>query len=571
MTDIVLVVPNNASGVYQKLSGRYSAIETPTWALLLAESCRSKGYKVSILDCLAENLNDEEAYQRIKEINPRTISFVVYGQNVNAGTTNMSGATRLSNYLKKNNIKQLISFFGSHVQALPKETLLKEKSIDFVFLNEGVYSLWNILKLEKIEINSIKNIKGLAYKENENVVFTSPEKVVPSERMDIDLPGYAWDLLPFKKKPFDLYRSPMWHAEYLENQRTPYAAIQTSLGCQFKCTFCMINIINRNDNEEIGVSSNYSGMRFWSPEFIIKEFDKLINYGVNTIRIVDEMFLLNPKYYIPLCNFLAERNKEDKLRMWAYSRIDTVRRQDVLDLVRKAGIKWLCLGIESGDKKVRLEVAKGKFEDVDVEKVINQVHEADIDVMANYIYGLPGDTKETIEKTFELSLKLNTLGWNTYAAMALPGSQLYKNALETFDLHEDEIHKEILHGEKIAIISCGFLIHSSIKIINEIKKNNSSINIGLIDLYKIKPILKNTALKNTLKKYDKILSLEEQTLYGGFGSAILEYLNHHGLHKDLIRFGLDDIYYFENGGRDHLLEKYGLSSSKIKDTIINLI
>ena len=142
---------------------------------------------------------------------------------------------------------------------------------------------------------------------------------------------------------------------------------------------------------------------------------------------------------------------------------------------------------------------------------------------------------------------------------------------ETFDLHEDEIHKEILHGEKIAIISCGFLIHNSIKIINEIKKNNSSINIGLIDLYKIKPILKNTALKNTIKKYDKILSLEEQTLYGGFGSAILEYLNHHGLHKDLIRFGLDDIYYFENGGRDHLLEKYGLSSSKIKDTIINLI
>ena len=116
--------------------------------------------------------------------------------------------------------------------------------------------------------------------------------------------------------------------------------------------------------------------------------------------------------------------------MWAYSRIDTVRRKDILSLVRSAGIKWLCLGIESGDKRVRLEVSKGKFEDVDVEKVISQVHDADIEVMANYIYGLPGDTKETIEKTYELSLKLNTLGWNTYAAMALPGSQLYKKALD---------------------------------------------------------------------------------------------------------------------------------------------
>ena len=50
--------------------------------------------------------------------------------------------------------------------------------------------------------------------------------------------------------------------------------------------------------------------------------------------------------------------------------------------------------------------------------------------MANYIYGLPGDTKETMKKTFDLSLELCTAGWNTYAAMALPGSQLYKKALE---------------------------------------------------------------------------------------------------------------------------------------------
>ena len=41
--------------------------------------------------------------------------------------------------------------------------------------------------------------------------------------MDIDLPGYAWDLLPFRSKPLDLYRSPMWHAEYDDNKRTPYS------------------------------------------------------------------------------------------------------------------------------------------------------------------------------------------------------------------------------------------------------------------------------------------------------------------------------------------------------------
>jgi anaerobic magnesium-protoporphyrin IX monomethyl ester cyclase len=430
MKDILFISPNNARNIYQNLSTKYSAIEPPTWALLLSESCRSKGFSVAILDCLAENLSADESYKRILEINPRIICFVVYGQNVNAGTTNMSGATYLSSYLKEKNVVQPICFVGSHIQALPVETLNKEKSIDIGLCNEGVYSIWNLLKIRNFNFENLKKIKGIVFRSKNEIVVNEPEVVVPQERMDIDLPGYAWDLLPKHKKPLDLYRSPMWHAEYDEDKRSPYAALQSSLGCQFKCDFCMINIINRNDNDEIGVASNYSKMRFWSTGFIIKEFKKLYDYGVRTIRIVDEMFLLNPKYYKPLCEELKKINKDDDLRMWAYSRIDTVKNPEILNLVRSAGIKWLCLGIESGNKNIRLEVSKGKFEDVDVRKIVKQIHDADIEVMANYIFGLPGDDKESMKETFDLSKELCTSGWNTYAAMALPGSKLYKLAVQ---------------------------------------------------------------------------------------------------------------------------------------------
>ena len=396
----------------------------------MAESARSKGFKVNILDANAEKLDPASILLRLKEINPRILCLVVYGQNVNAGTANMSGAIFISDYLKKNDFKSPICIIGSHVQALPVETLNKEKSNDFVFTNEAVYALRNVLKLFDFTSQSLSTVKGIAFRKGEEIIMSPPEKVVATKDMDNDLPGYAWDLLPFKKEPFDLYRSPLWHAEYDLSKRTPYASIQTSLGCMFGCNFCMINLINRNDNDEIGVASNYSNMRFWSTDFIIKEIDKLLSMGVKTIRIVDEMFLLNPKYYLPLCEKLADRNKDDSLRIWSYSRIDTVKRPEILKLIRKAGIKWLALGIESADKTVRLEVDKGKFEDVDVRKVIEKVHGADINVMANYIYGLPGDTKETIEKTFNLSLELCTAGWNTYPAMALPGSQLYKDSIE---------------------------------------------------------------------------------------------------------------------------------------------
>lgn len=436
--DVLFINPGNHEEIYQGLSNKYSAIETPTWALLLAQSCRSKGYTVEILDVSAERLSLEQATQRVQEKAPRLICFVVYGQNPNAGTVNMSGTVKLSTAIKEAGISIPIAVCGSYVQALPVKTLEEEPSIDMVFTNEGVYALHRLLREDLSDSRSWTQIKGIGFRKEGKPYLTPAEKVVPQEKMDIDLPGYAWDLLPYRKKPLDLYRSPLWHAEYIEEKRSPYAALYTSLGCSFKCSFCMINIINRSDNDPIGVASNYSQMRFWSPGFIIQEFDQLVEMGVRTLRISDEMFLLNQKYYVPLCQLLKERGYGKELNMWAYSRVDTVRKPENLKLVREAGIRWLCLGIENGNKKIRLQATKGHFEDVDIRDVVKKVHEADIEIIANYLFGLPGDTMETMQQTLDLSLELCTLAWNAYAVMALPGSFLYKEALaKGYDLPTD--------------------------------------------------------------------------------------------------------------------------------------
>lgn len=427
--DVIFVAPSNPSGIYQDLAKDYAGIEPPTWACLLAESCRSVGYKVDILDTDAERLSVEDSYKRISEYNARLICFVVYGQNVNAGTTMMGGAVSLSNYIKKNGMNVPIAFIGSHVQSLPVKTLKDEESIDIVFTNEGVYALRNLLSYENF-MDNLDKINGIGYRNQNSPILNPPEKLVPNSRMDIDLPGYAWDLLPFREKPFDLYRCPMWHSEYDIDSRSPYASINTSIGCQFGCEFCMINIINRNDNNEIGVAGDYSLMRYWSTDFVLKQFDKLIEMGVKNVRIIDEMFLLNPKYYIPFCEGIIERGYGEKLRMWAYSRIDTVRRPNILNLLKQAGIKWLALGIESGDRKVRLEVSKGKFEDVDIESVVRQIEESGINVAGNFIFGFPSDNMETMESTLNLAMTLLPMMANMYTCMPLPGSKIYKDALE---------------------------------------------------------------------------------------------------------------------------------------------
>lgn len=419
--DVLFIEPNSSIQSYQGLAEIYSAIETPTWSLLLAQSCRSKGFRVAILDANAERLTNISASKRVEELNPRLVVFVVYGQNPNSGTTNMSGAISLATELKLLGYK--IAFVGSHSSALPKKVLSFD-CVDIVLLNEGVYALHNLLS-SNLE-SDLKNIKGIGWKPDNIIYLNSPERIVPQDKMVEDLPGYAWDLLPYNKKPFDLYRSHFWHTNYDHELRTPFAALYTSFGCKFQCQFCMINILNRTNNSDDAVASDFNIMRYWPSEFILKEFNILRNnYGVQTIRISDEMFFLNKQHYEPIINGI-NKNEYD-LRLWAYSRIDTVKK-DFLSKFKKAGINWLGIGVESANQTIRQEITKGKFKEIDIREVIKLIEDSDISVGSNYIFGFPNEKLEHLQQTLDLALELNTDFANFYCAAALPGSPLYLHA-----------------------------------------------------------------------------------------------------------------------------------------------
>jgi len=239
-------------------------------------------------------------------------------------------------------------------------------------------------------------------------------------------------LLPFKDKPLDLYRAHFWHANFDHDQRTPFAAIYTSLGCQFACDFCMINIVNRIDNGNSVDASSSRGMRFWSPDWVKKEMTKLANMGVKTLRLSDEMFFLNRKYYTPILENCIDEGFD--FNMWSYSRVDSVR-PSALELFKEAGVNWFALGIEAGNQDVRQEVSKGSFKDVNIRDVCKTISNADINIISNFIFGFPEDNLETMQQTLDLALELNTEMANMYPCQALPGSPLYSRAVrEGWDL-----------------------------------------------------------------------------------------------------------------------------------------
>ena len=144
------------------------------------------------------------------------------------------------------------------------------------------------------------------------------------------------------------YRAHNWHCFGNLDGRSPYASLQTSLGCPFTCSFCCIK---RPFTTPM--------LRTWSPDNVIGQIDRLVrDYGVTNIKIPDEMFVLNRRHVVGICDRIIQRGY--RLNIWAYARVDTVQ-DEVLAKLARAGFTWLGLGIESGSQHVRDGVEKGRF------------------------------------------------------------------------------------------------------------------------------------------------------------------------------------------------------------------
>ena len=150
----------------------------------------------------------------------------------------------------------------------------------------------------------------------------------------------------------------------------------------------------------------------------------------------------------------------------------------------------------------------------------------------------------------------------------------YDESLDSLYIHADENFINngmcILNkGEKSCIISSGYMLNRALKL-KDLLKHKKNIDIGIIDLWRIKPII-SEKFYQTLKEYSHIITIEEQTLSGGFGSAICEMSCDLNLSQKILRLGLPEKYIFENGTRDEILDMCGLSIENMYNKIEKFI
>jgi radical SAM superfamily enzyme YgiQ (UPF0313 family) len=418
MLDLLLINPASRTQVYQSLGNRLAAVENPVWAGLMAEFARRQGLSVDIIDAEAFGLTAEEVADETAARKPRLVVVVAYGHQPSASTQIMPAARRTCQAIKDLLPEQPILLAGGHVAALPKRTL-EEEPADFVAAGEG---LWTIVELaaalKAAPKPDLSRVRGLWYR-HEGAVRSTPVAPLVSE-LDDQMAGIASDLLPM-----DRYRAHNWHC-FGGHDRQPYAALYTTLGCPYHCSFCCIQAPFKEGERAAGLKAGVNSYRFWSPEHVIGLIDRLvIEHGVRNIKIADEMFVLNRRHVTAICDLIVERGYD--LNLWAYARVDTVH-DALLDKLARAGFRWLAFGIESASEQVRDGVDK-RFSQEQIFTTLDKVRAAGIRVIGNYIFGLPDDDLESMQGTLDLALDLNCEFANFYTTMAYPGSPLYEQAL----------------------------------------------------------------------------------------------------------------------------------------------
>lgn len=416
--DVLFVIPAALSQVYQGLAGDH-AIEPPAKARFVASYLMRRGLGVDLLDAVITGFTPEVMTREVRLRNPKLVVIPVYGFNPSSSTHTMPAARLFAKAIKDLCPEIPIMMTGTHPSALPERTL-REESVDFVCSGEGPITVHELLQAidaggSESDLDKVRSLWRLKPDDSVACGFAAPLIDLNEEPVSQE----AWRLMDPRK-----YRAHDWHSFWRDyNDRGPYANPYSREGCPFSCDFCNIQAPFR-DGESLLPSAKNS-FRNLRPDLFVKELEFLVTeYGVKYVKIPDEMFGAG-EHALQIADMVAERFR-DSLNIWSYYRVDTCKPSHV-DRLRKAGFRWLGLGIESANSTVRSGQEKG-FTDESIHDVVSRLHGAGIEVGANYIFGLPSETWESMEQTRQLAYELNTAFGNFYCNQALPGSPQYVRA-----------------------------------------------------------------------------------------------------------------------------------------------
>lgn len=415
----LIVNPPTCSGMKYIREGRceqrlnsFQYVMVPISLPMIAGALEAKKHEVKLIDCIAIDMDIEGLKKAIHEFNP---GFVLF---------NMSTATSASDVEVINVMRPLtkahFTVIGNHATSLPEE-VLTSSSLDSVIRREPELTAQDLVDAVETK-RDLGSVLGISYKESNGKVINNTDRPF-NENLD-DLPFAARHLLDNAR-----YTLPVINE--------PYTLIITSRGCPYSCIYC--------------TAHQYYGkkLRLRSAGNVVDEMQECLEkHHVKNFTMWSDTFNQSKKFVMEVCGEIKKRGMEKKIRWMANSRVDHVD-AEVLSEMRSSGCIGVSYGVESGVDEILENMKKGANAQ-QAREAVRLTKAAGIEVLTHIIFGLPGETIETINQTIQYVKEMDPDYAQFYCAIPFPKTELEemgkKNGwITTEDYAKYELNQPILN------------------------------------------------------------------------------------------------------------------------------
>lgn len=370
---------------------RMKVSRTPLNIALLASYLRQFGHELFIYDFDWFEGGVGDISELILAQNPDVVGFTCL-------TPRFEITLHIAAKIKEAAQKVKIVIGGAHINAV-KERSLYTADIDYAIYGEAEEAFAELLKVLEAD-GDVSGIRNLIYRKNGKVIMNPARPFI----QDLDaLPLPAWDLLNLQD-----YKDPVTFDG-------PHMGVMTTRGCAWDCIFCSSGVIWGRK------------VRFRSAGNVADELQYIVDkLGITNVVFYDDTFTLNKPRFLKICEEMIKRKLN--LKYACQLRVDTIDKE-IADGLAESGCITAALGVESGDEEI-LRILKKGFKKNQVYKAVAALKSAGVPTSASYIIGSPGDTHESIQRTFDFARKLDTNQAKFMICTPFPGTELFDMAVQ---------------------------------------------------------------------------------------------------------------------------------------------
>lgn len=386
-------LPGYSRGQRSPAVPRSGCLYYPIWLSYAVAALEQAGHEIQFLDAPAMDLSPRRVMELIQGYSPALVI-------VETSTPSIGEDVRMADELTGCGFTVLL--VGTHPSALPRETIALGTAFRGVVAGEYEKPLLAAVEAMENEM-PLEIVPGLVLRSGDGAVATP--RAEPLEDLDS---------LPFvssvyaRHLPVPRYSNP--------NALHPQVMIMGGRGCPNHCSFCVF-------------PQTLTGHRFRarSPRNIVDEVEWVGRNmpGVRAVFFEDDTMTADRDRLAAIAREMIQRGV--RLSWSCNMRADMD--YETLVLCRKAGLRTVCVGFESGSDEMLAAMGKNLSTER-MRAFAADCRRASVRVHGCFMVGTRGETRATMEKTLRFAIELNPDTAQFYPLMVYPGTKAYRLACE---------------------------------------------------------------------------------------------------------------------------------------------